>query len=80
MCIRDSPWSGNRELNSKDINRLTIEKTNGKKFQDQNQPQLQYKIIADVNGVETKLLDGLDPSEARYIAYQLAKQIKVDVG
>ena len=41
--------------------------------------QISFKVVADVNGEETQLLNRLEQSHARYIAYQLAKQIKVDV-
>ena len=41
--------------------------------------QISFKVVADVNGEETQLLNRLEQSHARYIAYQLAKQTKVDL-
>ena len=71
------PWWANKELNAKDIRKLMIEKSYPS--HQNNGSQSSFKIVADVNGEETQLLTRLEHSHARYIAYQLAKQIKVDV-
>jgi len=71
------PWRGNKELNVKDIRKLTIE--HSLVARQNNLPQGSFQIVANVNGEETQLLTRLEHSHARYIAYQLAKQIKVDV-
>jgi len=71
------PWRGNKEIPAKDIRKLTIE--HSLTAHRNNSSQSSFKIMADVNGAETQLLARLEHSQARYIAYQLAKQIKVDL-
>ncbi len=72
---RPIPWFGNKEIDFKDIRRLAVERDT---YNQHDTPTQQYKIMADVDGTEVKLLSGLEPSEARYIAYQFSKQVKVD--
>lgn len=71
------PWWANKELNGKDIRKLTIEQSDTT-YQN-NRSRSSFTIVADVNGEETQLLTRIEHSHARYIAYQLAKQIKVDL-
>ena len=71
------PWWANKELNVKDIRKLMIRKSHNT-YQNHNS-QISFKVVADVNGEETPLLNRLEQSHARYIAYQLAKQTKVDL-
>jgi len=71
------PWWANKEINVKDIRKLMIEKSNTT-YQN-NRTLSTFKIMADVNGEEKQLLTRLEHAHARYIAYQLAKQIKVDL-
>ena len=71
------PWWANKELNAKDIRKLTIEQSDAT-YQN-NRSRSSFKIVADVNGEEIQLLARIEHSHARYIAYQLAKQIKVDI-
>ena len=75
------PWLGSKEIYAKDIRQLTIESdAYGNQYGHNRRAMERFKIMADVNGEETKVLGGLGQSEARYIAFEIGKKIKVDIG
>ena len=75
---RPVPWLGNKEMNAKDINRLSLQRAASQNSSGRGYES--FNVMADVNGEETKLLGGLQPSEARYIAHELSQLLKVDLG
>jgi len=76
---RPIPWKGNRELECMDIKRLYLEEKLPRNHQNLSRTLTNYDLKADIAGDEVTILSGLETSEARYIIYELAKAVKIDL-
>ena len=73
---RPLPWFGNREADAHGIKSISLQRSASG---DSDRPSLKYKLLANNDGEEIELLGSLDRSEARYIAFELANQLKCDL-
>ncbi len=74
---RPVPWMGNKEMASAEVRELFVERNHAEQ-NGQHFAQQKYNLSAVTNdGRSVKLLGGLDPAEARFIAQTLNDWLKL---